>query len=230
MKIFGVLVLCLAMMAGYGQNFKEEFTQLTSRIEQATSCHIVSNVTIYESKKNKQKLLSFSAELKKSESAYRSKMGDVELISNNDFIIMVDSEDLIVQIEKTPKVSKSDREFLKDFYAIDSMSHSNDSIQFVSQEGDFTTYRITMKKAMIETITVVLNNQERSIKRIEYEYNKSYFPTGNYVVIEYTLFNLNASFEQSIFEGRDIVTKNGNAFALSEKYKGFELLNLYEKE
>lgn len=224
------LLVLFATTIAKAQNLQDDFELITRQLETAVSCHLVSSVTLYDSKSNKKSLLSFKAELKKSGDSYRSRMDDMEVISNKDLMVLVDHSEKIVQVQENPKMNRSDREFLEDFYSADSLARTAASVELVSDEGGIKTYRAKSLKGMITEMLVTINTTDHVLKRIEYEYNADWSTSGSYVVIEYSVFNLQASFDKSVFDASDVIIRRANGFALKEKYHGFELLDLREME
>lgn len=213
----------------FSQDFKTDFDKVNENIAGANSCHIVSQITMYSSKKNLAKVHTFKAELIRSGDKYKSIMDEVEIIANEDFVVMIDKEEKIVQVEKNPELKKSEKKFLQEFNELDSSFNQASSTSILFNNESEICYSMKLSKGMINSVTVTILKSNYTLKKIEYEYNTNYYPTGNYVVIEYTKFNLNPEIDNHQFSAEDVVRKKGNIFLLSEKYKEYELLDLYQQ-
>lgn len=212
------------------QDYKADLGRISSSIEQATGCHIVSQITMYESSKNLKKVHSFSAELKRSDDAYHSIIDEVEMISNDQMLVVVDREEKIIQVQKTPKLSRSDQNFLEDFYALDSIADLDAKVACVNNNESQVVYELTFLSGMIKSVKVTIDKASFTLKKLEYQYNDKYYPTGNYVVIEYQKFDLEPGFSKSEFSASEFVERRGNSFVLGTAYQSWELLNLYDIE
>lgn len=219
-----LITLLLAANPATSQDYDADIAAVTARIESAKTCHIISTITVYNDKQSKKKVTSFGSELRKSDEAYRTTIAETELMSDGNVMIMVDHEEKVVQLQKLEKISKKDKAFMKEFYALNAEKDNKDTVFFLGKEGNVNTWLVKYKYGEIRQMTVSINTAENTLKRIEFEYSKKYYPDNSYVVIDYTTFSYNASFDKGLFTGRDLVSKKAGGFVLTEKYNDYELI------
>lgn len=211
----------------HAQDYTTDMDKLTAKMESIEACHVISTVTMYDTKENLSVIQSFTAELKRSDLFYRSKIDDIEIVSNQNMFVVIDHEEKLIQLQKVQKLSKAEQTFLKEFYEIDSISDVANTVDCVQNTDTEVVYQITLPKGLISSVQISIDKTNWVLKKLEYQYNSKYYPSGNFVVIEYQKFDLEPDFAKSEFSGSEFIEQRGNSFVLTAQYKDWELINQY---
>ncbi len=225
-KTINTLVFLSVLFIGYSQEYQADIGKVISAIEASQHYQIESKILMYDNVRSKNLIQSFDAIIKSTPKGYRSKIGETEVISNKDIVVMIDHEEGLIQIENQQNTSNKDEKLLNEIRRLNGNDSTIISTELVHSTVDTRTYTIRMKGEIIQA-NITLNVKSNSIEQIEYFYDEERFPNGNYVVIKYQQFNVVDPIETTVINGYDIFTKKGKTFIVTEKYKTYQLMNFY---
>ncbi|MBI3136213.1 MAG: hypothetical protein HYZ14_16180 [Bacteroidetes bacterium] len=211
----------------FAQSYQDDMALISAQISRSETYHLRGKIAVYTSSKSGKLIQSFEADVQKSGSAYRSRIDDTEVISNDQMLVTIDHEEKYIQVENQQKLNQKDEAFLREIHALTAQDSLLISADLVSSDGGIKTYhlRMTGDISLVE-ITLDLNNL--SIKKMAYYYDEEKFPEASYVVVEYTHFSFQEGATEDQINGKDVFQKAGSKIVLIGAYKAYHLVNLYQ--
>lgn len=211
------------------QDIDADLKTIASVFDSSKNVMVVASVNVFQSKGGKNIYATKSSVTRDSNSMFTS-LGEQEFFYNKNHSIHVDNEEKTIAVLKNKKgKNRFDTEATAaDMKKLIDLLSAKDKpivpkVLFNGVTNDIKSYTIQFGAGPIKKAKIFLNLLDFTIVKVVYEYDRNSEYGGQYIVIDYTTFDLTKS-DKSKLQIENYCSFNGNDFELSEKYKKFNLI------
>lgn len=205
-----------------GQDFSKVLEEMRKNYSTINRLHCVMYVKVYDHVTSSRPVYAETADIKRDNDHYLYRYGSSDMFMNDRYIIMVDraSREIFVN----PRNLKGEKALNDPVQLnLDSLSKYYEQVKFVGRTGNFDQYTLTQKSGMLSKTNLFIDVQTKLIGRIEYHYTE-----GQFVLIEFKIFNPDPHFSADTFSDRNFVLASGKKMVPSDQFKGFRVIGQEE--
>lgn len=223
-------LICLFSSSLYGQDFEKDLKAIVSRMDTSKSVSIVVKMESFQ-KKGGKKMYDSEGTLEKSYSNSITSIGGSTVFISSKYQVEIDKEEqtmMVLKKSQKDKSSKKEEKMKFDMKELKKLMEEENGaskpvIKLVSNNNGIKTYQMT-KISGYKEIKVVLNSNLYSLVSVSYEYSANSSYKGQYIVVNYTKFDLKASFSKNYFSESKFFKVDKNTYTPSSAYKGYKLM------
>jgi hypothetical protein len=227
LSILSILTLMLLFSINAQTNFSVKLKQLDSLYTISNNFSVEIDYEYYNDIIEKIPEEKISGKLIKNNHNYYYKVGQNEILQNDELTIFIDNEKKVVIISKTQKYNEIDAFKLN---ALDTLIKAKKIIVQTSVSGDATTYTLTYNQ-ITDLQKSIFTFKGKYLTGIVYYYNRDIFPTDltkdeHYkpiFKIKYSNYSINMKpLPVSI---ANVLVRKNNKYHLTKKYSEYKLVN-----
>ncbi len=213
------LLLILSAPAG-AQDFKEALLKMKSNYAEATRIRIVMAIKAFDSKTPETFFYNQKAEVKKEGQRYFYDVDGVTMLLNDNYLVMVNQK--LKQILITKNRATAASQFENQFkFNIDSLLTAFGTSSYEGRSNQTDHYKIVHKKdAIIEQTDMFFVAETGLLKTIKYAY-----PSGQKVMIDFDVFEINPIFNDNTFTENEYFTVNNDQLTPTKKYSSYRIVD-----
>ena len=205
MRFFLTIVLAVfGQLTLDAQDFRNRIEAMQKEYATISAVHIEMKIQAFENKESIAPFFEELAIIKRSEANYYYRFSGTEMLLNEKYLLMIDESSR--QIICTQRSLKKEEKFADPFTAnLDSIMSFYETPVFVEKKENLEHFSVIQKEGPIRGIELFIDSKTSLLKRLDYSYEN-----GQYVVIEFTIFNSNPEFGSTDFrEGKYVRVENG---------------------
>jgi outer membrane lipoprotein-sorting protein len=207
----------------HGQDFRTAMSALHDRYQNKTSLQISMNVKAFESQDSPTPFYNTDVLIKKESRKFVYAFGTTEMLMNEKYTIMVD------HVEKEIVLSRRDPSAEEEFYkqtrfSLDSILTFYEEGQFVGNRDGVDVYSVLQKTGDISKIELSIDRASGSLARLTYLYR-----TNQFVTIAFDRFTSDINFDESIFNEKNYVKKEGKVWKPATRFVGYRVTDVFRK-
>lgn len=225
--IIVIIVLLTGIFSLKAQDIKTSFTKLNEGFSKLTRVSYSISYAYYQKASDKKTLETSAGQFKRLNNNFYSKIGDVELIINEKYKVVVDNQTKHLVIEERQQVNTSEM-FMVNLDSALGLCSKITSKQTATQETfslffDSIRYDYTQVDVIINKTTNFIDKLVIYMVATDFETNTVSYPKLEISVSNYTTSPV---ITESFFSESNYVTidSDGNV-GLNKKYSGYRLLN-----
>lgn len=224
MRNIRLLLLVFFSFTGLGQvgaqDFKEALLKMRDKLENSKNIHLIMEIKAYVNAEASEPFFTQRAEVKKQENKVHYRLGEMETIINEHYVIWVDHANKRIAGQVKPESQTSD--VLEEVMINpDSILGQGEAIELIGSSNGTNHYRVTNNKSLIRQTDIFMTNQGM-LKKMIYTYNKAINGEGGLVHIDFKKMDTSAHFELGAFDERKFMTKSQNGFKAASTYKNYD--------
>ena len=200
------------------QDLIQALTDMRREYEQATSLHVVMQVAVYDDTLSTQPYFSARGEVKKERDNYRYAFGGMEMLMNQDYLLLVDQESQTIVCNYRDLQAEATFNQAMPFSVDSILSFYEDPI-YLGRKGENDHYSIVQKSGPVEKILLLMHAESYQLKSMAY-----YYREGQYVEIEFQVFDKAPAFRPGTFDEKDFVTKDKAGFKPTSRFAGYQVV------
>lgn len=218
-----VFLLFLYPFASNGQKYSDDIRKALTVYNQSR-LELDAQVEIYANYNAVKPSQSYTAHVKKEGAKFFSESGDMKMLLNDKYLVMVYKSEKRIVYSKHDKDAEKKMNSARDpGTSIDSLLLRNDSIVYKGVKDNRKLYIIYNSKSMIRRTEIYMDTKTGWINRLIYYYDEQLLPNANKVRIDYTI-NTDPVFSGNEFsESRFFVISRGKASPAST-FAGYDIL------
>lgn len=202
----------------YSQDFAKDYRNILEKFQNLSSYSIKTKVNMIGD--NPSTIFAF---VKYSKYGKHFKMGDSELIINNNYYITIDHNYKEIRVKKGKdfnyKIKKDKDDIGMD--ELEKIIRDSTHIKYLGKNKSYKTYEIYVDKA-IDKLIIKVDLTTGFFKEIEYVFNTETEGITGYKVI-YSSFLANPALPKSDFSEKKVFLIIKNEVVLTSKYKGYQI-------
>lgn len=209
-------ILLLIVHKGQSQDVRQALLSMQNAYSGADRLHIIMRVQGKENVLSNTFLYREKVTIKKDGQRFFYKYGPMDVLTNEKCIVTVDHQKKEMtytsrKISTTPEVTAFSA-------TIDSLLSYYETPQYLGKQGNVARYQLIQKAGQVKEIELGINIKTNLLTMIGYRYRN-----GQYVTIEFEIFDLQPAFEPTTFDvNQYIVEVNAKAVA-SDSFKGYQV-------
>jgi len=210
------------------QNLPEDLTKMNEAYDKSNTISMQIIYQVYFDG-NTQPNQSEKGWIKKSKDKIYSNQFSQEIIVNDQYVLNVDNEGKMIQIEKKPK----DYQVQNPISSIqtDSLIKTYELVKYKGTEGLLKHYYLKFKDGQVLSTEIWLNKSTFFIEKMKIIYrDKMEVADDVYssvvAVINYKNIKVNETISSNTFSIENFINVSGKSVLLKDKYKNYELINL----
>lgn len=217
---YGLLVAFLFGLSPVlrAQDLIQALMDMRREYEQATALHVVMQVAVYDDTLSTQPYFSARGEVKKERDHYRYAFGGMEMLMNQDYLVLVDQESqTIVCNRRNVQAEAIFNQAIP--FSVDSILSFYEDPVYLGRKGENDHYSIVQKSGPVGKIHLSMDAGSHRLKSMAY-----YYREGQYVEIEFQVFDKTPTFRPGTFDEKDFVTKDKTGFKPAPRFVGYQVV------
>ncbi len=225
LKLIPFLSLFLLTVPAIAQDYVSDFKKINDTYTKGVEMDI--NYAYYNFYKDSKPYETVAGKVKQTGSMYHILLGDIEMINNKWFKLIINKGGQILTLDSSEKVS------MKAYYDRNPISQLTENYSKVEYKdfGKTATYKIFPIQSMIAFSEINVEKTTHIILSISIYFkniseNSPSNPIGNKLVITYSNVKTGVNYSESEFSIDKYILKNKNQFQPQWAYKSYEFVNM----
>lgn len=225
LKLIPILSLFLLTVSAIAQDYVSDFKKINEAYTKGVEMDI--KYAYYNFYKDSKPYETVAGKVKQSGSMYHILLGDIEMINNKWFKLIINKGGQILTLDSSEKVS------MKEYYdrnPIEQLTENYSKIEFKDQ-GKTATYKVYPVQSVVAFSEINVEKATHIILSISifFKNTSENSPSnllGNKLVISYSNVKTGVNFSESEFSIDKYILKNKNQFQPQWAYKSYEFINM----
>ncbi|TRX58731.1 hypothetical protein FNH22_12705 [Fulvivirga sp. M361] len=213
-----LLTLMWGLLPLSAQDLMSALMNMRKEYEEASSLHVVMQVSVYDDTVSRQPHLSAKGEVRKENDNYRYAFGGMEMLMNERYILVVDAESRTIACQYRHPQAESD--FHKSLpFSMDSILSFYEEPVYLGRQQAVDHYSVIQKLGPVGKIDLWINTEANKLHKMAYLYQE-----GQYVEIAFNVFDNDPTFGAGTFDEKSYVIKDDSGFRPSSGFNGYLVL------
>lgn len=217
-----MLCLCCFTATSYAQDIIQDLEQVYAKFYQTENLYTEVEVKSYTSQQVKTPSYTEKTVIHKSGENFYYKMGNQEMLMNEDFVIWVDHTEKQLICTRRGKGKN-----LKSFQSMPDIAGMKDQLKdavLVGNKENVKHYQFKNETGQIKESNLYLDMKQGTIKKMIYAYNPDWIQSTKKVEINFLKTELNKSYTSNFFSETKFIKEVDKQIQAQEAYRDYEVI------